>query len=509
MNIFQAILLGIVQGITEFLPISSSAHLVIVPYLLGWKIPQQQIFPFDILVQVGTLFSLIIYFRKDLLELTQSFIQGIKTHQPFMDVNSRLSWLLLLATIPAGLAGLFLKDIVEKAFSSPAITSLFLFGTAFLLVMAEVIGKCSLELAQIKWQSALIVGIFQALSIFPGISRSGSCISGGMLQNFKRSDAGRFAFLMAIPIMLSASLLGTIDLLQVQNLRQFLPALLSGLLVSAVVGYFAIHWLLQFINQHPLFPFAIYCVSVGVIVLGINFLFPQKSGFVSIENSGFETIYYDSSLEWTIPGAHDCNSSKSEILFNFEDISSLPDDTSDIYKVVFSSSSSIDDFSYLLGYEDLLVVVNNSNPLAQLTYQQLQEIFTGEYPTWADFIADCPQCGSLFESANMGQGQIQTWVYPNNSSLQKVIHNYLSMNQHFVTSFLAPTSQAMREVLQINPAAIGFLPSHWLDSSLKVVEITDADTQDLQLPIIITSPVEPDETIKSFFLCIQSSLAHR
>lgn len=506
MNIFQAILLGIVQGITEFLPISSSAHLVIVPYLLGWNIPPQQIFPFDVLVQLGTLFSLVIYFRKDVLELINSFINGIKTRQPFMEVNSRLSWFLLLATVPAGLAGLFFKDFVEKAFRNPVMTAFFLFGTAFLLVIAEVIGKRSLELSQIKWQNALVVGVFQALSIFPGISRSGACIGGGMLQNFTRRDAGRFAFLMAIPVMLSAGLLGIVDLLQVQNMEQFLPVLLTGLLVSAVVGYFVIHWLLQFLNQHTLFPFAIYCLSIGVLILGLNYVFPQNLFTASTASSSYQTIYYDSSLEWIIPYTYDCHSSNSDSRLNFVDRSSLPDDTSDAYQLVFPSSLSASGFSYLLGYEDLLVVVNNANPLTQLTHQQLQKIFNGEYPTWADFIADCPQCGSLVESADMGQGQIQTWVYSEDSSLQQAINDYLFVRQQLVTSYLAPSSQAMQEALQINPAAIGFLPSHWLDSSLKAVTITDTDLQDLQLPIIAISPTEPDETIKSFFLCIQSFL---
>ena len=506
MNIFQAILLGIVQGITEFLPISSSAHLVVVPYLLGWKIPQEQIFPFDILVQMGTVFSLIIYFRKDLQHLLQAFFKGIKTRHPFKEDQSRLGWLLLLATIPAGFAGLFLKDLVEKAFSSSAMTAFFLFGTAFLLVIAEVVGKRTHELSQLKWQNALLVGVFQALSIFPGISRSGACISGGLIQNFNRKDASRFAFLMAIPVMLAAGLLGVIDLLQIQNIGQFLPILMAGFFISAFVGYFVIGWLLQYVNRHSLFPFAIYCVVIGVIVLGFNFLSPQNSSNISSLSEVDGTIYIDSHLDWIIADAIACNASSTGSLLNIADQANLPEEGSENYQITYFLQPSENEFAYLLGYETLSLVVSPENPLTQLSHLQLQDIYNNIFESWADFLQDCPQCGSLSELSDLGTQEIQTWIYPGESPFQSVIKDFLPGHPTFITSLLAPSPQAMREALHINPAAIGFLPSHWIDDSLKTIEITDSNLQDLQLPILATSPTEPDQILKSFLLCLQSSL---
>lgn len=141
MTLFQSILLGIVQGLTEFLPISSSAHLVIVPYLLNWQIPPEQAFVFDVLVQVATLVAVIAYFWKDLVAIARSVMQGIIQKAPFAKSEARLGWLLILASIPAGLFGLLVKNAVELAFNSPVTTSLFLLVTAGLLVVAELIGK--------------------------------------------------------------------------------------------------------------------------------------------------------------------------------------------------------------------------------------------------------------------------------------------------------------------------------------------------------------------------------
>ena len=137
MSILQAIILGIIQGLTEFLPVSSSAHLVLTPYLLGWKIPAQEAFIFDVLVQVASLVAVIAYFWTDLMAILRAWLTGLIQRKPFADPQARLGWLLILATIPAGLAGLLIKDLVEQAFASPVATALFLFVTAGILTAAE------------------------------------------------------------------------------------------------------------------------------------------------------------------------------------------------------------------------------------------------------------------------------------------------------------------------------------------------------------------------------------
>jgi undecaprenyl-diphosphatase len=267
MNLLQSLILGVVQGLTEFLPISSSAHLVLVPFLFRWNIPEEQIFPFDVLVQVGTLMAVIIYFWKDLVEVARAFLSGIVRREPFEEVSSRLGWYILLATLPAGVIGLLMDDLVEAAFNSPISTALFLFGTALIMLFAEWRGHPTRPLVELNWKDALLIGLAQALAVFPGISRSGATISAGILLGMKRDDAGRFSFLMAVPITLAAGLLSLVQLREIPNLADFLPVLLVGFLTAGFVGYLSIHWLLSFLNRNSLRPFSVYCFLAGSLTL--------------------------------------------------------------------------------------------------------------------------------------------------------------------------------------------------------------------------------------------------
>lgn len=267
MTIFQSIILGIVQGLSEFLPISSSGHLVIVPHLFGWEIPPQDAFIFDILVQVATLIAVIGYFWKDLLEITKAMVIGVTRKTPLANAESRLGWYILLATIPAGIVGLIIKDTVERAFASLTATATALLITALLLVIAERVGNRSRELNQLTWRDALVIGVFQILAIFPGVSRSGATISGGMIRNLERPAAARFAFLISLPIMLAAGLLAAIDLVQIPGFSSTLTVFIPGFISAAVVGYISIRWLIGYLSKHSLYIFAIYCAIVGSISL--------------------------------------------------------------------------------------------------------------------------------------------------------------------------------------------------------------------------------------------------
>ena len=270
MSIIQAIILGIIQGLTEFLPISSSAHLVIVPYILGWQIDPKAAFIFNVLVQNGTLLAVIVYFWKELWSILRAFFQGIFKGKPFADPQARLGWFLILATIPAGILGLAIKPIVEAAFNSVVATAIFLFGTSALLVTAELLGKRSRQLTSLNWLDALIMGIFQAVAIFPGISRSGATITGGMLRQLDRPSAARFSFLMSIPVMLAAGGLEIADILQTPALSSTIPLILVGFLTAAVVGFLSIRWLLGYLQKGSFYAFAIYCAVVGVLTLVVS-----------------------------------------------------------------------------------------------------------------------------------------------------------------------------------------------------------------------------------------------
>jgi len=268
MSIIQAISLGILQGLTEFLPISSSGHLVLLPYFLNWELPLKETFIFDVLVQIGTLVAVILYFRKDLGRIISGFIRGLFKGTPLATHEARLGWLLIIATIPAGLAGILFNDLVEEAFSSPLFAGIGLLLTAVLLFLGEKISQNLGDMHDITVSTALVMGVMQALALFPGVSRSGATIAGGMTRHLKRVDAGRFSFLMSIPIMLAAGSLSTYQMItEVPDLVSFLPTMAIGFFTSMVVGYIAIRWLLKFIVNHSLNYFAVYCLLLGSLTI--------------------------------------------------------------------------------------------------------------------------------------------------------------------------------------------------------------------------------------------------
>ncbi len=272
MTIWQAFILGIIQGLTEFLPISSSGHLVITPFLLGWTIPEEHVFTFDVLVQMGTLIAVIIYYWKYLWKILKAVVAGILDKKPFDSQDAKLGWLVVLATIPAILGGLFLKDQVEAAFHSVQITAVFLLITALLMWAAELMSKKVNKMEDLSALDAFIIGSFQVLAIFPGLSRSGATISAGILRKLKREEAAKFSFLMSIPIMLGAGVMSINDLIKVPNLNEFLPILAVGFITSAVVGFLSIHWLLKFLNKNKLWLFSVYCVFISIATLVVAYI---------------------------------------------------------------------------------------------------------------------------------------------------------------------------------------------------------------------------------------------
>lgn len=267
MTNLQAIILGIVQGATEFLPISSSGHLVVVPHLLGWHIPAEEAFVFDVWVQLGTLMAVIVYFWKELYWTTKTTILSIWQPQYRSRPEVRLGIYIVLATIPAVIGGVLLKNQVEVAFTNPTTTIFFLLITAALLVVAERVGKRGHNMENMNWRDAIWIGVFQILALFPGVSRSGSTITGGMLRNLDRRSAARFSFLMAVPIMIGAGIYTLPDLLQVGNLSTFITPVIIGFFTSMVVGYISIRWLLKYLSNNSYYVFSVYLVSISLLIL--------------------------------------------------------------------------------------------------------------------------------------------------------------------------------------------------------------------------------------------------
>jgi undecaprenyl-diphosphatase len=264
MSVFQALVLGIVQGATEFLPISSSGHLVLVPWFLGWDLDLQAAFIFDVLVQWGTILAVVIYFRRDLFAILRGWLLGLFQGQPFSDPEAKLGWLLILASLPAVVLGLGLKSIVESTFAQPEAVSGFLLFTAALLLASERLRRSTRTLDALTGLDAFLIGVAQALALFPGVSRSGATMAGGITRGLNRIDAARFSFLMAVPVMLGAGSIALLDLAQSPSASTQLAPLAVGFVAAALVGLASIHFLLGYIKRHPLTIFALYCLVLGM-----------------------------------------------------------------------------------------------------------------------------------------------------------------------------------------------------------------------------------------------------
>ncbi len=251
----QAIVLGVVQGLTEFLPVSSSAHLILVPWLLRWRDPG---LAFDVVLHLGTLLALLAYYWRDWLDMGMSLVDG-------RQMPRRLLFLLIIASVPGAIIGLLLEKQAETIFRSPVLiaTTLALMGIA--LWAGDSIGSKKRKISDITFVDALLIGLSQALAIIPGVSRSGATITTSRLLGIDRPDAANFSFLMATPIIAGAGLLEARKLL-----HSGLTADLGwGFVASAIFSLLAIVGLLRFVRTHSYRPFAIYRIVLGIAVIAI------------------------------------------------------------------------------------------------------------------------------------------------------------------------------------------------------------------------------------------------
>lgn len=268
MNLLQALVLGVVQGITEFLPISSTAHLILVPRLLGWTLDPESIFVFDVLLQLGTVLSVVIYFRKDLLAILKAVWIGLASRQPLATSEARLGWWIVVATAPAAVIGLPLKPYFESLHHMPVVVAVILMAAALLIFVSERLGRRNRALSELRWIDALLIGCSQALALFPGVSRSAATICGGLVRGLERGAAARFSFLMSVPALTAASVVALKDLLELPGYERHLPPLLVGTVVALFVGLASIHWLLSWLARHPMYAFGWYRLIAGAVFLG-------------------------------------------------------------------------------------------------------------------------------------------------------------------------------------------------------------------------------------------------
>jgi undecaprenyl-diphosphatase len=265
MSLIEAIVLGLVQGLTEFLPVSSTAHLRIVPELLGWKDPGAA---YSAVIQLGTVAAVLIYFRRDLVNLTTAFFQGLMRRQPFATLESRLAWFVLVGTLPIGICGLAFKKYIETSLRSLYIISGSLIVLAIILFIVERVASHQRTVADMRWRDGLIIGGWQALALIPGSSRSGTTLTGALSLGLKREDAARYSFLLSIPATSLAGIFELKHLLEADS-RPSTMALATGTLVAFGSGLAAIAWLLRYLRTRSTMVFVVYRVVLGLTLIGL------------------------------------------------------------------------------------------------------------------------------------------------------------------------------------------------------------------------------------------------
>jgi undecaprenyl-diphosphatase len=268
MDILQAIVLGLVQGATEFVPVSSSGHLVLLPWLLHWPEPG---LAFTTTMHLGTLAAVLAYFWKDLLGMIRAVVVGLVRRAPWDAPESRLAWLVVLGTIPAVVLGFLFEDFFESAFSAPAAVAVLLLVTGLILALGERLGRRERSLEDLRWDDALLVGLAQAVAILPGISRSGATIAAGLTRSVRREASARFSFLLAVPVILGGGLLELLKLVRAGGGAAQAPGLVAGFVAAAVSGYFCIYFLLRYLQGHRLYVFSVYCWLFGAACLLVVF----------------------------------------------------------------------------------------------------------------------------------------------------------------------------------------------------------------------------------------------
>src|SRR5262245_39371751 len=245
MTIFQAIIFGTVQGLTEFLPVSSTAHLILLPWFLGWPDPG---LAFDVALHLGTLVALLVYFRSDWIALITSALGLLRgrTESP----DAKMAILIVAATIPGAAAGALFEHKVEEALRAPQLIAVMLILMAIVLIAAEMVGRRKKALDDISWGDAITIGVAQAFAIVPGVSRSGSTITAGLFLSLKRDAAARFSFYLSAPIIAGAVAKKMLDILRSGLGLEQLTPIIIGIIASGVIGYIAIAFLMRYLQTH-------------------------------------------------------------------------------------------------------------------------------------------------------------------------------------------------------------------------------------------------------------------
>lgn len=267
-DLWQAVILGVVQGLTEFLPVSSTGHLILVPALLGWRGGVVDQLSFDVALHIGTLIALLVVFWRDWMRLMAAGIRSLLTRS-LVDSDARLAWLIVLATIPGALAGVLLQRQIETVLRTPLVVGAMMVLVAFVLAAIDWLADRRREEYSLGPIAALAIGLGQALALVPGVSRSGATMGVGLLAGLTREAAARFSFLMSTPIILGAVLKESVDVARHGLPPGELAAFLAGIVAAGVTGYACVRWLLAYLRRRSLMVFVVYRLAAGTIVVGL------------------------------------------------------------------------------------------------------------------------------------------------------------------------------------------------------------------------------------------------
>jgi undecaprenyl-diphosphatase len=268
MTILQSVILGLIQGITEFLPISSSGHLIIIPWLFGWS---KHTLSFDVMLHWGSLFAILVYFRNDWSKLLKEGFWSLRERSLRGPMERKLIWFIIIATIPAAIFGIIFEDKAESIFRNPLLIAgaLGLFG--IIIYFAERLGKKKRTIQDLSIKDTILIGLAQALAIIPGVSRSGATMGEGLFLNLKRDQAARFSFLLSAPLIFGAGLVELRKILQGTCNASPIPLIL-GFIASFISGIISIHFLLGFLKRNSFNIFVVYRLIFALLIIGLFIL---------------------------------------------------------------------------------------------------------------------------------------------------------------------------------------------------------------------------------------------
>jgi len=265
LDFLKAVVLGLIQGLTEFLPISSSAHLRIFPELFGWGDPGAA---FTAVIQIGTELAVLIYFRHDIWRIGSTWVRSLFEPEYRGHLDARMGWYVIVGSLPIVILGVLLKDVIERDLRNLWVIAVALIVMGLVLGVADRLATSKRGIKEVTFRDALLLGLAQATALLPGVSRSGATISMGLFLGLNREAATRFAFLLAIPAVVGAGIFELQEIPKGDNSYGWGPTLVAAV-VSFIVGYAAIAWLLRYVSTHSYIPFVIYRVLLGLFTLGL------------------------------------------------------------------------------------------------------------------------------------------------------------------------------------------------------------------------------------------------